>query len=105
MRSGTLDREIIVQRAVTTLADSGAPRETWTTVVTLRAQLVANGTSEEETAAGALDQTSLTFKTRFFDGIALGDRIVYQGQPLELRSLQEVGRRRGLELSCKRFGP
>ena len=105
MRSGTLDREIIVQRSVTTLADSGAPRETWSTIVTLRAQLVANGTSEEEMAAGAVDQTSLALKTRFFDSIALGDRILYQGQPFELRSLQEIGRRRGLELLCKKFAP
>lgn len=105
MKAGTLDREIIVQRAVTTLADSGAPRETWSSVVTLRAQLASNVATEQETSAGALDQSSLTFKTRFFDGIALGDRILFQGQPLELRSVQEIGRRRGLELSCKRFGP
>lgn len=105
MRAGSLDREITLQRAVVTIADNGAPLETWSDLVTLRAQQIANSLDEENTAAGALDLSTLTLRTRFFDGLLLGDRLLFQGQPYELRDVQEIGRRRGLELTLKRFGP
>lgn len=104
MRAGKLDREITIERY--TYEDDGAGNqiETWTELATLRAQLIEASTEEFQRAYGASSETATIFRTRFLDGVTLADRVLYSGDPHNIVQLKEIGRRRGLELRCRRVG-
>lgn len=102
--AGTLDRKITIERATTTLDDAGTPSETWATVATLRAALTTNAADEAIAGSGAVATTTLTFTTRFFDGLTLADRVTYDGTAYNLKEIIEIGRRRGLTLKCQKVG-
>lgn len=101
MRSGKLDRLIEVQRSIVTLNDVGTPAETWSTIATLRAELVQLGTVEAIRQHGAVDTTDVVFRTRFLAGVTLADRVVFEGRALNLKAVTPIGRNRGLELRAE----
>ncbi|SFK04703.1 phage head closure protein [Bradyrhizobium sp. Gha] len=105
MRGGNLDRVIEIQRRGTGLDLYGTPVETWTTVATMRAQLLKNGTDTQEGQRGETTNAVLTFRTRYLDGVTPESRLTYQGQQFEIIGISELGRRRGLDLVCRRVGP
>lgn len=98
MRAGQLDRTIVVQEVSTTaINDVGTPAPVWSTVVTLRAQLVQAATAEF-IRDGARDETIIIFRTRYVDEITTAHRIIYEGKIHNIKELKEIGRRRGLEI-------
>lgn len=105
MRAGSLDREITIERVTTTLDDAGTPQETWATLASLRADLLDDVADERQSEQGASSRRLVTFQTRFFAGVTVADRITFEGQPLNLLQVKEIGRRRGLELKAERVGP
>jgi SPP1 family predicted phage head-tail adaptor len=105
MRAGNLDREIIVQRATTTIGDAGTPQETWAPIATLRAQLIEARTDEYIRGSGASTDRIVVFRTRFIDGVTAADRIFYEGQPFTVKQIKEIGRRKALEFRAERLGP
>src|SRR5690242_17414256 len=105
MRAGSLDREIVIERVTTTLDDAGTPQESWATLARLRAALIDDTASESQSEQGASSTRLVTFQTRFFAGVTVADRITFEGQPLNLLQVKEIGRRRGLELKAERVGP
>ncbi len=105
MRAGKLDRVITVQRATVTVNDAGTPQETWATLATLRAELLESVMDETVHGAGENTERAISFRTRFFPGVTVADRISFEGQPFNLKHVKEIGRRRGLELKAERLGP
>jgi SPP1 family predicted phage head-tail adaptor len=105
MRAGLLDRTITIERVSNGTSDSGAVAETWSPLVTLRAQLVQSGTEEFQRAFGASSETAVIFRTRYVAGITLADRVSYGSAVHNIVEIKEIGRRRGLELRCRRVGP
>ena len=105
IRSGSLDREIIIERATVTLDDAGTPVSTWATLANMRAQLLDGETNEKIDASGAVSDATVRFRTRWLDGLTLADRLTYQGEVFTLKHIQEIGRRRALELQAQRLGP
>lgn len=103
MRAGNLDRTIIIQRVSNTVDDFGTPVETWSNLVTLRAQQVNTSTAEYIRGYGASDETVIIFRTWWREGITLADRIVYAGDNYNIKETKEIGRRNGLELRCVRL--
>ena len=99
-----MDRTIRVERSAHTISSSGAPVPTWTTLVTLRAQLLQASTEEFQRAFGASTETATVFRTWFVPGITLADRIVYDGLAHNIIELKEIGRRQGLEIRTKSTG-
>ncbi|WP_410824343.1 phage head closure protein [Methylobacterium oryzisoli] len=96
------DRTIRIERVIEHLNARGTPTGTdWSLVATLRAQLVQGSTSELLRTVGQVAEAGLTFRTRYHDGITTSDRLVYDGQELELVEVRELGRRQGLELRTK----
>ena len=91
MRSGDLDRTIQLQSATQVDDGYGNITETWTTKATMRAQLVS-------------DETLIIFRTRWIDGVTLADRTVYNGLIHNIKSVKEIGRRRGLEIRTVSLG-
>ena len=100
-----MDRLITIEAATSTLDPAGAPVETWSTFATLRAALARNVVADEERAQGSVTDARLTFTTWWVDGITLDHRVTYAGQAYEIRDLAEVGRRNGLTITVRRFGP
>ncbi len=106
MRAGSLDRTIIVERLTGEVLDSfGVPVDVWTVVATLRAQLLKNEAPENITNGGATESIDVlrTLKTRFAN-VNDHDRIAYEGALFDVIDVVELGRRRGLEIRCRKRG-
>lgn len=100
MKAGLLDRIITVERVTTTVDDYGTPVEGWTTVATIRAQRVSLTKEEFLRAFGSTSEAVAVFRIRHMDGLTLADRITSEGQSYDLKSIEPLGRREGLELRC-----
>ncbi|MCA0257139.1 MAG: phage head closure protein [Proteobacteria bacterium] len=102
MRAGRLDRVITIQQYTETVNDLGTPSFAWASLTVMRAQIIQTNTEEFIRAFGASDETVIIFRTRFHDGVALADRVVFDGDIFNIKDIKEVGRRRGLEIRCVR---
>ncbi len=99
-----MDSQIIVQRVSTGIDDWGTPIEAWSDLVTLRAQVIQSSTEEFIRGAGASDETVVVFRTWYYDGITLADRILYDGEIHNIKETKEIGRRSGLEIRTQSLG-
>ncbi|KIZ43102.1 MULTISPECIES: phage head closure protein [Rhodopseudomonas] len=105
MRAGDLDRTIRIERATTTPNELGVPHAAWALVATMRAQVLQFATDDREGERGHTTDQTITFRTRWIDGVDLSNRVVYQDQPFTIRQIKEIGRRVGLDIVCERVGP
>lgn len=105
MRAGNLDRVVQLQRPTTSLDLYGTPIETWTTFATMRSQLLQHATDDKEGQRGHTSDVVRAFRVRWIDGVSLENRISYDGQQYQITQIKELGRRRGLDLTCERVGP
>ena len=103
MKSGKLTETIRIERATADINDAGTPTETWVRVAILRAERVDQTTEEFMRGFGASDEEVVVFRSRFFDGIRSADRVIWRGQPFNIRQVTPIGRRKGLELRCVRL--
>lgn len=104
MKAGKLVHIITVQRASVAVNDAGTPIDTWAHFATLRAELVEQSTEEFIRSQGAAEEAAIVFRTRFVAGITPADRVEFDGVAFNLREVAEIGRRKGLELRCVKFG-
>ncbi|WP_249225608.1 phage head closure protein [Tardiphaga alba] len=93
-----MDATIVVQRVATTRNAAGTPVETWSDLVTLRAQVIQSSTEEFIRGAGAQDLTATVFRTWFYPGISNADRIVCAGETYDVKEIKELGRRQGMDI-------
>lgn len=98
MRAGKLDRTIAIQRKAETVSATGATRAAWTNLATVRAEIVAQSTTEFLTGFGEAENGTIVFRVRYLAGITTADRIVFDGSAHDIKEIVEIGRRRGLEL-------
>lgn len=104
MKAGKLDRIIVIQRVTTTVDEYGTPQEGWSTVATIRAQRVKLTTEEFLRAFGSTSDAVAVFRIRHMDGLTLADRITCDGDTYDLKGIEPIGRREGLELRCLASG-
>lgn len=100
MRAGKLDRIITIERVATTVDDNGTPVEGWTLVASVRAQRVKLTTEEFLRAFGSTQEAVAIFRIRHLDGLTLADRLTCEGETFDLKGIEPLGRREGLELRC-----
>lgn len=100
-----MDRVLTIQRATDTVDANGTVTQTWAVLMTLRAKLIENAEQDTEHNGVAVSDAKFKFQTYWVDGIALEDRVVFSGIPCQIKSLSEIGRRRGLELHIQVLGP
>lgn len=98
MLAGKLDRTITIQRLTETVSPSGSVVTAWTTIATVRAEIVTQSASEFLTGFGEAENGTIVFRVRYLPGITTADRVLYNGVPHDLKEITEIGRRRGLEL-------
>lgn len=103
MKAGRLTEEIQIERATSTVNEYGTPEPTWAPICTLRAEKVEQSTVEYIRNFGASDEEAVIFRARFFEGVTNADRVKWQGEAFNIKSVAPIGRRKGLELRCVRL--
>lgn len=104
MRAGRLDRRIVIQEKTADTSDPyGGVSYTWADVATVWAQLLEERTQEFlRGEIGTTRESARAFRIRWRPGVNVGQRVMYGGEPHDIESVAEIGRRRGLELRCRR---
>ena len=102
MRAGGLDRTVIVQRQGAA-ADDGYTTlpGTWATLATRKAQRIVSRGREVFEQQGLDAEVPMTFVLRddsVTRTITVKDRVSFGGKVYDLKSVNEIGRRRGVEL-------
>lgn len=100
-----LDRLVVVERLSRTVDDYGAEAETWAPIATLAAQRLEAGSRELVRAYGTIEEGEAVFRVRYLAGLTTADRVVVDGQPLDLVAVNELGRRQALDLRARTAGP
>lgn len=103
MKSGKLTEEIMIERSTNTVDPDGTPVLAWEQIARLRAEKVEQSTTEYIRNAGANDEEVIVFRARFFDGVSNADRVLWQGEAFNIKSVAPIGRQTGLELRCVRL--
>lgn len=104
IRAGKLHHTIVLQRSTETIDAAGVPSPSWSTVAVMRAELVDLSTEEMIRAYGASSETTSLFRTWWRAGVELADRLIFNGQAFNIRSVKEIGRRRSLEIRADKVG-
>lgn len=100
-----MDRVLTIQRVTLGAPDAnGVPVETWADLVTLRAVKLEGTAVDIEHEAIGITDTRVKLQTWFYAGLTLNDRATYEGCTYEIKWLQEIGRRRGLEIHIEKLG-
>ncbi len=89
------------QREEETVSAAGSVTVGTTTFATVRAQLIERSTREAIAAFGDADTTTTAFRIRYRDDVTTSDRILFEGRAFDIKSIKEIGRRRGLDLFCE----
>ncbi|PAU98965.1 phage head closure protein [Paracoccus salipaludis] len=99
MRAGKLTHTIAIEREVETVKPSGHVSRTWATIATMRAEQKQGSATEFLAGFGEGTESNVIFLIRWPGiEITVADRITHAGKSYNIKSLVEIGRRRGLEL-------
>jgi hypothetical protein len=100
-RAGEMDRTITINRATETISNSGAVALAFTPIATMRAKLVEISTADMLRNAGGISEAALIFATHWIDGVTVADQIGYGAASFTIKSIREIGRRKGLEFTVE----
>ena len=103
MRAGRMKHLITIQEVVSGVDEHGTPVETGVVFYSLRAELVQQSTDEFLKAQGAVGETVVVFRTRYLDGVTVAHRVLFKGEPYNVRQVAPIEGNRGLELRCARL--
>lgn len=103
MRAGRLDRSISIERASRAVSPAGTVSDNWATIATVRAELVRGNALEAARAFGEAETSTVLFRVRYLADITTADRVMFDGETFDLVEIEEIGRRRGLNLRCERI--
>lgn len=88
IRAGKLRNVITVQRANAIIDEAGTPVITWADLVELRAEILEQRDSESIGNQGASDRRLVDFKTWYRADLTNADRILFKGEPLNIRQVE-----------------
>jgi SPP1 family predicted phage head-tail adaptor len=101
MRAGKFDRRIVIQEAISSPDEYGQPIQTWTTFAERLAQKLDVRAQERFEAAQEIATETTTFRIRYLAGVLPTMRVVCEGKTYDIRGIAELGRRRGLDITCE----
>ncbi|CCB65398.1 head-tail adaptor protein [Hyphomicrobium sp. MC1] len=96
VQAGKLDHVLEIQRVTTTVSDVGQPVDDWATIATVRAERLRASFDERQKDWGDSSQATVTWCIRWIDDLRLGDRILLNGIPHDIKGIEPVGRRKEL---------
>lgn len=103
MSAGKMRRMIKVQAFTDTVNEAGTPVKAWTDKAKLRAEVIQQSTTEFIRNSGASDEAVVVFRTRFLAGVDNADRVLFEGDPFNIKEIAVTGHNRGLEIRCVRL--
>lgn len=103
MKSGRLTDTIQIEHPTAVVDDYGTPATAWRPFASVRAERIDQTTEEFMRNFGASDEEAVVFRIRHLDGISNADRVLWHGQPYNIRQVTPIGRRKGLDLRCSRL--
>ena len=106
MRIGKSDRRITVERYTTSTNAYGERVQTWSTLLTVWAELMKTGEGMTERIS-TMPIQRVRFKVRSSSdsrGIKADDRVVYNSKYYNIQGIEEVGRQDQLVLLCQITG-
>ncbi|RFB95350.1 head-tail adaptor protein [Rhizobium leguminosarum bv. trifolii] len=95
---GAMDRRITIEREMETVKPSGSVVMTSAPVATVWAEVLQQTASEFFTGYGEAETGTVIFRVRYRPGITTKDRVTYDGTSYDIKEINELGRRDGLEL-------
>ena len=98
MRSGELDRRIVLQSPSATRSATGAEVTTWADVATVWAAVKREKGGESDAAEARQQMAAVVFRIRWRAGVLPGWRVSFDGRLFDVADVRELGRREGLEL-------
>lgn len=99
MKAGKLQARIQIERLQEVVADNGMVRKVWLPLLLTRAEIKQASTDEYLTGPGEVDLNRAVFLIRYpMQDIQTSDRITYAGRFWNITGLQEIGRRKALEI-------
>lgn len=101
MRSGDMDRKIIIQSRTLSKNASGEAEETWATFATVWAQKLDFAGKEYFAAKQVNSEVSTKFKIRWLSGLKMEMRISFDSIIYDIQSIAELGRREGIEIMAE----
>lgn len=101
MNPGKLNRRIVLQSRVQAVDATGARVETWSTLATVWAELLAQSQRESLLADADRNQDTSTFRIRWRSGLTSeGLRVSYGGRIYDVTSIVEEGIKSGMLVEC-----
>lgn len=103
MRAGKMDRRITLQRKSSSGDSFGQPIETWADISggTVWAEVSPVSGNERWLSQQMIAEADTLFRIRYMAGLTPLDRVVYDGRTYDVKSVIEIGRREGLDISAK----
>lgn len=98
MNGSQLDRRIVIQSNTQTRDAYGALVDSWATFATVSAKYTPIRGDEYFSAQQMTAKIDAVFKIRYLSGVTTSMRISYDSQLWDIRSVNELGRRDGMEL-------
>lgn len=102
MNIGKLDRRVTVQERVTTKDQMNHDLITWTNRGTFWAGVKYSGGKDTQEGKQRVEVDRATFTFRYNSAFSTTDRIIFDGGVYDVHSIDELGRREGLRLTCTR---
>jgi len=101
MKSGKLNRRIVIERSTQAVNDFGTPGMAWTPHATLRAEVLTETAKEYLDRRGTTDVAAVVFRTRHLAGVTTSDRVAWRGTNFNIREVVTMEGDRTMELRCE----
>lgn len=105
MRSGELDRRVVIKTATAVLDAAGQSIKTWTTLATVWAKRVDVKGQERFAAQQRLATRTTTYRIRWLAGLDETLRVIDVGVTYEVTGVAGNYRQGWAELSCEALNP
>jgi len=103
MRSGKLDKRIIIESFTDVKDDYGQEIRTWSTFATVWAGIKLNIGRQEYEASEKVKERVVDFKVRYREDLTVGMRILYKSSYYDIQDIVELGREDGLIIRGQRI--
>jgi SPP1 family predicted phage head-tail adaptor len=101
MRSGAMDRKIVIKEVTEVRTSVGGFSETLTPYATAWAELKPMSSRERFQSSGEHAVKSVVFRTRYIHGLKETQQIEYEGEHYEIKGIAEIGRKEGHEITAE----
>lgn len=99
VESGKLDRRLIVSSSTITTNEYGEQTSTWTTIATIHGQRLELRQLDVARSAGRETHASARYLIRYRVGLAVGQRLIVDGETYQIVEIDEPDRRATLVLT------